>query len=574
MPRSTPDYGQDRGRRLANATRRRNEIDPETLAATRDRYQVRPRDWLSLTLTYEGEGTARFSTNPGTISGPTTTSYAEDGTLTDFTMQVTSLETERPLEGADSLFIFVHGLPVEGSPFTFTLGPGSNECSSLELVGADFTLAPEQRSPVIANAGDAGATFRPYKTVARYSSDAKPHYWVAPLLNFVVDYRLTAPSLHGHALRTRETAPLEAAEGDAFYIQESLYREGNALIPFLCQGEPAFIEPLPDYKERRAGVEAGEKLVTAVMVGRVPEDFQLDAEDWFPADLVTLLGLSSGRSVAVPFVEVRGAEGELVARMHVRIGDAGRSAAQPLIAENFSGTTGALLTAFLASPLHNEVWFRVVLKHLLRALTRGGTFEDRLSHLFRAVEGMSAGLGLNKARPIEVEPRIRAEIERKIDSLAAELDAIAAGAKDADRPRILKLKNRLRILTANSPSFETQLLSLVATVGLPDAQWLATFSFRARATTTRNPLTWASAAGAYRNRIVHSGFIDFEKFDTDNAFAFIAHLSDVLVRAVFRLIDFDGQYRPPCGSHGAAIYETPQWAQPESLSAEALRYTP
>jgi hypothetical protein len=533
---------------------------------------VRPRDWLSLTFTYEGEGTARFSTNPGTISGPTTASYAENGTLTDFTMQVTTLETESPLEGGDSLFIFVHGLPVEGSPGTFTLSPASNECAAVELVGDDFALAPEQRSPVIANAGDAGATFRPYKTVARYSSDAKPHYWVAPLLNFTVDYRLAAPSLHGHPLRTRETAPLEAVEGEAFYIQESLYREGNALIPFRCQGEPAFIEPLPDYKERRARVEAGEKLVTAVMVGRVPEDFQLDADDWFPADLVTLLGLSSGRSVAVPFVEVRGVESELVARMHIRIGDAGRSAAQPLIAENFSGTTGALLTSFLASPFYNQVWFRVVLKHLLRALTRGGTFEDRLSHLFRAVEGMSAGLGLNKARPIEVELTVRAEIERKIDSLAAELAAIAADAGEDDRPRILKLKNRLRILTANSPSFGTQLLTLLATVGLPDAEWLANFRFRARA--TRSPVTWASAAGAYRNRIVHSGFIDFEKFDTDNAYAFIGHLSDVLVRVVFQLIGFDGQYRPPCGSHGAVIYETPQWAQPERLSAAAFRYTP
>jgi hypothetical protein len=186
---------------------------------------------------------------------------------------------------------------------------------------------------------------------------------------------------------------------------------------------------------------------------------------------------------------------------------------------------------------------------------------------------MSAGLDLNKARPIEVEPTVRAEIERKIDSLAAELDAVAADAEENDRPRILKLKNRLRVLTANSPSFETQ-LHASRHCWLPDAEWLATFRFRPRSTTTRNPPTWASAAAQYRNRIVHSGFIDFEKFDTDNAFAFIAHLSDVLVRVVFHLIGFVGQYRPPCGSHGAVTYETSQWAQPERLSAAALRYTP
>jgi hypothetical protein len=403
----------------------------------------------------------------------------------------------------------------------------------------------------------------------RYSTDVSPHYWVAPLLNFVVDYRLAPPSFHGHPLRTRKTAPLEAPEGEASY-HEHLCREGNALIPFFCEGEPAFIDPLSDYAERRARVEAGEKLVTAVMVGRLPEDFSLDAADWFPADLVTLLGLSSGRAVAVPFVELRGAQGEVVARMHTRIGDAGRSAARPLIEEKVSGTTGALLTAFLTSPFHNKVWFRVVLKHLLRALGHRGTFEDQLGHLFRAVEGASAGLGLNKARPIEVDASVRAEIERSIESLAAELDAIAAGAKEADRRRILKLKNRLGVLTANSPSFETQLLTLVATAGLPDAAWLASFCFRARG--TRNPVTWAGAASDYRNRIVHSGFIDFEKFDVDNAYAFIGHISDVVVRVFFHLIDFEGQYRPPCGSHGALIYETPQWAQPEILSAETFRY--
>jgi len=32
-----------------------------------------------------------------------------------------------------------------------------------------------------------------------------------------------------------------------------------------------------------------------------------------------------------------------------------------------------------------------------------------------------------------------------------ELDAITAGAEEDARPRILKLKNRLRVLTANSP---------------------------------------------------------------------------------------------------------------------------
>jgi hypothetical protein len=76
----------------------------------------------------------------------------------------------------------------------------------------------------------------------------------------------------------------------------------NALIPFLCEGEPGFIEPLLDYDERRQKVEAGETLVTAVMVGRAaPSPNLAEGDEWFPPDL-TLLGLATGRGIGAPFV--------------------------------------------------------------------------------------------------------------------------------------------------------------------------------------------------------------------------------------------------------------------------------
>jgi hypothetical protein len=503
--------------------------------------------------------------------------YAEDGSLVEFRMAVEHLEPETSIEGSDSLFVFVNALPVPDSPGSFGFGPSSNECDSVEVSGEGFTLAPAQRSSVIASAGDFGVAFRPYRTIARFAETASPHYWVAPLLNFVVDFRRVAPSLQEHPLRTRATAPLVTSDGLLRFYHESAYKEGNALIPFLCEREPAFIEPLPDYAERRARAESGQSVVTAVAVGRTPEGFDLDAADWFPADLVTLLGLTSGRTVGVPFVEIRGEAGELVARMHVRIGDAGQSRGTGLIDEQFNGTTGPLLTSFLVSDVGNEVWFRVMLKHLLRAFTGGGTVEDRLSHLFRAVEGACVGLGLNRARPIEVEENVRREVETTIDELIEKLDEIGGRASEADRARLAQLRNRLGEITANSPSFPTQLLALVEAVGLPDAGWLADFRFRLKnerpGGQLRAPSSWAGAASAYRNRIFHSAFIDFDTFDVDNAFAFIGHLSDVLARVVFHLIGFVGQYKPPCGYAGALTYETPNWARPERLSAEVFRYT-
>jgi hypothetical protein len=552
-------------------------ISGDEVTAIRQRYEVQPRDWLELEPVYASVGVARFATNPGTISGPATVRYSEDGSLAEFSMAVEHLQAETPIDGSDSLFVFVNALPIPDSPGSFGFGSKSNECVSVELTGEKFTLAADQRSSVIASASDSAVFFRPHRTVARFAGAASRHYWVAPLLNFVVDFRSVEPSLQDHPLRTRATAPLVATDGRLRLYHESFYREGNGLIPFLCEGEAAFIEPLADYPERRARVESGESLVTAVAVGRTPDDFDLGASDWFPADLVTLLGLSSGRTVGVPFVEIRGEAGELVARMHVRIGDAGQSRGTALIDEQFNGTTGALLTSFLVSDVRNEVWFRVMLKHLLRAFTGGGTVEDRLSHLFRAVEGACAGLGLNRARPIEVEASVRSEVETAINELIDKLEEIAARSSEADRARLTQLRNRLRTVTANSPSFAMQLLALLDKVGLPDAAWLADFKFRVKNERpdgqSRSPSSWASAASVYRNRIFHSAFIDFDTFDVDNAFAFIGHLSDVLARVVFHLIGFVGQYKPPCGHAGAVTYETPSWARPERLSAEVFRYT-
>lgn len=492
-------------------------------------------------------------------------------------MAVDHLEPETPTVGSDSLFVFVNMLPIPGSPGSFGFGGRPNECASVEVSGEGFTLAAAQRSSVIANAGNTEVAFRPFRTIARFAETAIPHYWVAPLLNFVVDFRCTALPLQDHPLRTRATAPLVANDGPLRVFHESFYREGNALIPFLCEGEPAFVEPLPDYMERRERVESGESVVTAVAVGRTPDGFDLEAWDWFPADLVTLLGLSSGRTVGVPFVEIRAAAGEPIARMHVRIGDAGQSRGTGLIDEQINRSTGALLTSFLVSDVRDEVWFRVMLKHLLRASTGGGAIEDRLSHLFWAVEGACAGLRLNRSRPLEIEQSARDEVETAIADLIHKLGEIGGRGSGADRARLAQIQNHLRGTTANRPSFPTQLLALVEAVGLPDAEWLRQFTFRLKNPRPdgkpRCPTGWAAAGGDYRNRIFHSAFIDFDNFDIDNAVAFNGHLSDVLARAVFHLIGFCGQYTPPCGNAGMRTYETPNWARPERLSAEVFRYT-
>lgn len=561
--------------RLTGRTGRGDETTEITVsrkqaAAIADRYQVELQHWLDLEPSYTGEGVARFSTNPGTVSGPTVVRFAEDGTRTEFLMNVESIEPDNPISGPDAVFTFVNALPVPGSPGAFNFGPSSNECASLQVTGADFTLAPAQPSAVTALGGNSEVEFRPYRTIVRYQDTSQARYWAVPLLNLVVDFRRFHVAFQDHPLRTRKTAPLEATEWPFSLYHESAYRAGNALVGFVCDGEPAFIEPVADHAERRARAEAGEAVVTAVMVGQLPEDFDDSQPDWFPADLVTLLGLATGREVAVPYVDLRDERGEPVARMHTRIGDAGTTRGTALIDENFGGSTGPLLSSFLVSPVRGEVWFRVMLKHLLRGYGQTGSVEDRLNHLFRAVEGAAAGLGLAAGRPLEVDARVRSEIESKIDELVADVLKVGKAAPAEDRDRITNLANQIRGIKSNRPSFPTQLRELVTTVGLPDAQWLTSFKFTPRH--DGRLVAWPQAAGEYRNRIAHSAFIDFDQYDIDNAAIFIRHLSDVLARVMFHLIGFVGQYTPPCGNGGARSYERPSWAQPEKLSSSVFGY--
>lgn len=272
-------------------------VSPEEHAAIVARYRVEPRNWLDLEPSYNGHGVARFSTNPGTISGPTVVRFAEDGTLVEFSMMVESIEAENSTSGPDTVFAFVNGLPIPGG---VAFGVTGNECAAVDVSGSDFTLAPAQPSPVTALGGNSEVEFRPYRTIARYHEFSQAHFWAVPLLNFIVDFRRVFVALQDHPLRTRKTASRETTEWPSSLYHDGLYQAGNALIGFMCEGAPAFIEPLPDYAERRERVEAGEALVTAVMVGHLPEDFEDSTPDWFPADLVTLLGLTSGRSVRVP----------------------------------------------------------------------------------------------------------------------------------------------------------------------------------------------------------------------------------------------------------------------------------
>lgn len=542
------------------------------LAEIRTHFQATSRAWFQPAIHYEGRGRAEFVSNPGAIEGPVSISFREDGVAERFEMSVDTLtEGGRSQDtSGDAVFTFVNTLPIPGVPGAYGFGGSSNECVSVEIEGKEWSISAE--SPHV-TASEERATFRATRAVARRAGVTDPVYWVVPLLNFVSHFVLAGTELHGHPLRVRETPPYEPAGDDADRFRLMMYRESNGVIPFQCEGDLGFIEPLSDYADRRDRVLAGETLVTAIMVGRLPLAFSADDRtDWFPSDLLTLLGLAGGREIGVPFVELRGAAGELVSRMHLRAGTPAVHQRRPIVDEAFDRSTGALLAAFLTSTYRDELWLRVALRHLQRALSGEMTLEDRLGHLFRVVEGIAGGLELNRSRPLELSAETRECVVAALDACVEQLASIADGASPDDKARLQSIRSRIRGVQSNSPSFQTQLLELVEYARIPDASWLREFSFRAKL--KGEPTSWSAVASNLRNRIFHRGFVNFEQFDVENIVPFIDHLADVLCRVVFRLIGFESSYKPPCGDSGMVTHVTPDWADPERLTAERLRYVP
>jgi hypothetical protein len=129
----------------------------------------------------------------------------------------------------------------------------------------------------------------------------------------------------------------------------------------------------------------------------------------------------------------------------VSIGRATGERRRSLIDESIDRSTGTLLSAFLSSEHRAEAWLRVALRHLLIAFTGDLTVEDRLSHLFRTVEGLCVGLGLNRSRPLELSDDVREQVLHELEHSLDALDAIADAATSPDRERIWQLKNRLRL---------------------------------------------------------------------------------------------------------------------------------
>lgn len=526
-------------------------------------------NWLSLNLSYQGNGRAEFLDPIGIAEGPTSVTFDEFGQST-VEMQIEEIHCERKLLFGLMEF-FTGEKPVQkGQSFTMGWGGSFNPCSNLtvETVDGTFSAAEkvlyELKGMNLLGLGGR-IVFHSIRSKFQRAHVRAPKYWVLPLFNLLSEFRPYLGPLDRHPLRISRQG-LDREDGPI--------RNTGELIVFEFNDGLGFIEPLADFTERKARLLNGRErtLITAVMVGEAiakPTDFP-ELRDWFPSGFLSLLGLSTGTEVGAPWVEFRDSQGQLSHRVHVKMGQPIFSRGFDSIRETIHGGTGRLLTNAFRSPDYESANLQSALNYLVLGGLDVFTLEDKINFLCRSVDSLCTEYGLTKQVLLH---RLDADNQKIV---AAALDTAAKGIRDAaskitdatQHETLLKIANRTKSNPANiDVDFGLAVIDLLKRFDLSDATVVAAhYQSKPRP----DGRTWAQALSHYRGIAAHKGYFEFgTDEEIQDVFRFVRHLHDILVRIVFKRLGYDLTYQPTVSRFTTDM--TVDWVRTDT-TASALGY--
>lgn len=535
-----------------------------------------PRDWFATAIEYEGHGRAEFNDPKGVIEGHVKIRFDEFGE-SSVDMEVESIDTEE-LHPGFGLIGFLNRMR-RGSAMGFLGGLG-NPCIRL-TVDTEHGVFSAAENIFYGFSADISSRNRGQLSFQLQSSQfdaaeasAPPKYWGIPLCNFLSEFMQQHQDLDRHPLRIfpTPTVPSGLSESDAM-IAENIANQKNRLIVFEFNKGLGFIEPLVDFDERKSRLIDGRerKAITSVMVGDVGANSinLADLERWFPSDFLLLLALASGVEVGAPWIEFRDDRGLLVRRIHATFWRSLFSRGHEMISETFhrgerSGT-GHLLTIAPSSPYYGTAHFRVVLQHIVRGGLRGYTIQDKLAHLFRALDALCEQYALKKTlRPNDTlgDDR-RTALGKVFKDATKKLNEMAKGAAnegdEAEAKTLLRIAGQLPKAMNIETGFGKAVMALLERFELPDGRIIdAHYEEEPRPDKRR----WSDVLSRYRGLAMHVGYFDEGRHDLDDIVKIYFHLHDILVRIIFKMLRYEGNYQPTV-AHMTAIKPT-DWVDPDT----------
>jgi hypothetical protein len=320
------------------------------------------------------------------------------------------------------------------------------------------------------------------------------------------------------------------------------------LYTFMLNGEPGFIERMPNYRARAKRVRRRRsRRMTAVMVGpaHVQDVLWSDYAGLFPLDLVSVLTLATGVPVGAPWVEFRDEHGALVRRIHVRFGgipyERRHAALHPYLLGN---GPGYLVGQVLASSERGQRYLRVAINHALTA-AKHGSVESRFISLCRAFETLCRHYGfINQNLAARLESQQQIAVKKVLSDVADQIQAMRNIESDPGRRAAFdSIAGRARSAAQTEKSFGLAVADLARKFGFPDEDVLDAH-FKAHPDPTGKP--WPGILTHYRAAATHDAFFDFDR--RENIYAtlrVVHHLHDLLLRVLLKSVSYDGPYQSP-----------------------------
>jgi hypothetical protein len=505
---------------------------------------------------YDGLGRADFKDPRGFVIGPAWVEFDETGVAEGSLFVEKAAANEHLPLGLFQLFQSDRPVPgdVPGSlELSLGLESRANPCLTFAVKtahGLFFAKEPigyGHKLSITAGQGESTTlSFQLFNGVYA-ASEAAPKYWLLPLTNFVSRFRAAPHGWAQHPLRFHRVT-----EGDQEVAQPFAARS-DKLIVFEYKGREAFIEPVPNYEERQQRLKDGRdrRLVTAMMVGELPADVRHEEQlrRYLRPDLLSLLSLATGSEVGAPWVEIRGATAELVARFHTSFDEPHFAPGHTAIDEIIHHGIGRLLSQGTKSIIYDSALLRVTSKHLVRGGLRSLTVEDRLSHLIRALDGLCKMLGISGQVTVTdlLSQRDVGNVRKIVKRAAREVRRLAELAEREGRDDTARVYKDVALRISNSTKVQTgfgaDVAKLVRGHDLYDLDVVSAY-FDANPRNDRRD--WLSLLSYYRGLVIHDGYIDFDRNQDarDDASALLDHLHDMLLRIMLKRLDYDGDYQP------------------------------
>jgi hypothetical protein len=483
-------------------------------------------NWIENNIKYVGEGRAEFANPKIILEGPVRIEFKESGE-SNIQMDFKNVSGD-----IDTNVLELINRDVSTNEYfrihKFVNQIESSQCTKLEVFtskGTFSSIGTNIKHYIPNNLNSTLIFFCLASQFEAYGREAK--YWALPLYNFLT---------HFYKYPCGWTNPL-------------CINNRNIGIIFNFNCGTCFIEPLEDYEiiEEELINFKNPKRITSIMIGELrslPKDLE-SLDQQVPINFLELLGLATGTEVGSPWVEFRTADGDLVKRIHVALNDPIYSKGHLAIDESWDPGIDILLNNG-QSLLHlGNSYMIATLKHLVRAGSRNLNTDEKLTHLFQALDGLCETFDLKTQHlhqriNTSQQKQIREILKRALQDILA---ISSAAIDDKQSQAIREIANR----TSSNPAgtardFGLSLSDLLGLFNLADMNIIEKYY-----QTSKNGKSWIKFISHCRGVEIHTGFLDFygDEFDPKEIDVIRAHLHDILFRLVFKMLHYDGIYRSP-----------------------------